>query len=153
VTTYDVSVPLRPDMPTYAGEPGPRLEHLKQISRGDSANVTALSLGSHTGTHVDAPVHFIDGGAGANVLPLEVFLGPCEVVDATAADHEIGPELVPERVARVLFKTRNSDLWEREDFEESFVRLGLPAAERLVENGVRLVGSDGAPARTVLIRD
>jgi arylformamidase len=150
---FDVSVPIRPGMITYPGDPQVQMERVVSIEHGDVANLTRLDFGVHTGTHVDAPVHFIDGGAGANVLPLEVFLGPCEVVDATAADHEIGPELVPERVARVLFKTRNSDLWEREDFEESFVRLGLPAAERLVENGVRLVGSDGAPARTVLIRD
>jgi arylformamidase len=98
---------------------------------------------------VDAPVHFIDGGAGVDALSLELFLGPCEVVDATAVDDEVGPELVPSHVERVLFKTRNSELWNRDSFDEGFVRIGLAAAERLVDNGVRLVGVDylsvGAP--------
>ena len=136
-------------MVIYPGDPQVQMERVVSIEHGDVANLTRLDFGGHTGTHVDAPVHFIDGGAGADALPLEVFLGPCEVVDATAADDEVGPELVPTDVKRVLFKTRNSELWARESFDEGFVRIGLAAAERLVENGVRLVGVDylsvGAP--------
>jgi arylformamidase len=147
---FDISVPIRPGMITYPGDPEVHVERVVSIEHGDVANLTRLDFGVHTGTHVDAPVHFIDGGAGADALPLEVFLGPCEVVDATAADDEVGPELVPTDVERVLFKTRNSELWARESFDEGFVRIGLAAAERLVDNGVRLVGVDylsvGAPA-------
>ena len=139
---FDVSVPIRPGMITYPGDPQVQMERVVSIEHGDVANLTRLDFGVHTGTHVDAPVHFIDGGAGADALPLEVFLGPCEVVDATSADDEVGPELVPSGVERVLFKTRNSELWERDSFDEGFTRIGLAAAERLVENGVRLVGVD-----------
>src|SRR3989304_3771907 len=64
---YDISVPLRADMPTYSGEPGPRLQFAKQLSKGDSANVSVLSLGSHTGTHVDAPSHFLDGAPALDI--------------------------------------------------------------------------------------
>jgi arylformamidase len=146
---FDISVPIEPGMVTYPGDPPVRMERVVSIEHGDVANLTRLDFGVHTGTHVDAPVHFIDGGAGADALPLEVFLGPCEVGDATAADDEVGPELVPTDVERVLFKTRNSELWARESFDEGFVRIGLAATERLVENGVRLVGVDylsvGAP--------
>jgi arylformamidase len=139
---FDISVPIRPGMITYRGDPEVHMEPVASIEHGDVANLTRLDFGVHTGTHVDAPVHFIDGGTGADALPLEVFLGPCEVVDATAANDEVGPELVPSHVARVLFKTRNSELWERDSFDKGFTRIGLAAAQRLVENGVRLVGVD-----------
>jgi arylformamidase len=146
---FDVSVPIRPGMITYPGDPQVQMERVVSIEHGDVANLTRLDFGVHTGTHVDAPVHFIDGGAGVDALSLELFLGPCEVVDATAVDDEVGPELVPSHVERVLFKTRNSELWNRDSFDEGFVRIGLAAAERLVDNGVRLVGVDylsvGAP--------
>ena len=146
---FDVSVPIRPGMITYPGDPQVQMERVVSIEHGDVANLTRLDFGVHTGTHVDAPVHFIDGATGADALPLEVFLGPCEVVDATAAVDEVGPELVPSHVERVLFKTPNSELWERDTFDEGFTRIGPAAAERLVDNGVRLVGVDylsvGAP--------
>ena len=139
---FDVSLPIRPGMVTYPGDPEVRMERVVAIEHGDVANLSRLDFGVHTGTHVDAPLHFIDAGVGADSLPLEIFLGPCEVVDATGVESEIGPDAVPESVERVLFKTRNSELWEREGFDEGFVRLGLPAAQRLVELGVRLVGVD-----------
>jgi arylformamidase len=139
---FDISVPIRPGMITYPGDPEVHMERVVSIEHGDVANLTRLDFGVHTGTHVDAPLHFIDQGAGVDALPLEVFLGPCEVVDATAADGEIGPEHVPDHVDRVLFKTRNSELWQQDTFEEAFVRIGLAAAQRLVENGLRVVGVD-----------
>jgi arylformamidase len=139
---FDISVPIRPGMITYPGDPEVHVERVVSIEHGDVANLTRLDFGVHTGTHVDAPVHFIDGGTAADALPLDVFLGPCEVVDATAANDEVGPELVPSHVERVLFKTRNSELCERDSFDEGFTRIGLAAGQRLVENGVRLVGVD-----------
>ena len=139
---FDVSIPIRPGMITYPGDPEVQTERVVSIEHGDIANLTRLDFGVHTGTHVDAPLHFIDQGAGADALALELFLGPCEVVDATTVDGEIGADAVPEGVERVLFKTRNSELWGRHAFDESFVRIGVAAAQRLVEVGVRLVGID-----------
>jgi arylformamidase len=142
----DVSVTVRPRMPVYEGDPGVAIELAKSIER-DGANVSRLDLGAHTGTHVDAPRHFIPGGAGADELPLDVFVGPCVVADATAAAdrldaHAIGALVRAPGAERVLLKTRNSRLWERDTFTPDFVRLDGGGARALVDRGVRAVGVD-----------
>jgi arylformamidase len=142
---FDISVPLREGMVIYPGDPEVRMERVDSIAAGDPANLTRLDFGVHSGTHVDAPAHFIDGGVAADTLPLDLFLGPCEVVDATGVNGEIGPEslsaLAP-GAERILFKTRNSELWARDSFVEDFVTLGTQAARELIDRGVRLVGVD-----------
>jgi arylformamidase len=143
----DVSVTIRPAMPTYPGDPGVAIELARSIDRGDPANVSRLDLGAHTGTHVDAPRHFLPDGAGAEELPLETFAGPCVVVDATAAVGQLDAALVdslelPPGSERVLLKTTNSRLWERDSFSPEFVRLNGSGAEALIGRGVRLVGID-----------
>ena len=146
VTFYDVSVPLRSGMPTYAGEPGPKLEHLKQISRGDSANVTALSLGSHTGTHVDAPHHFLDGRSTVEAMPLEALVGPAQVIELTQQRHVTAADLeavsIPGGTTRLLLKTPNSRFWDDDEFHTDFVGLTGDAARWLVDRGFVLVGID-----------
>ena len=132
----DVSVPVRPGMVTYPGDPEVHLERVSSIAEGEIANISRLDFGVHTGTHVDAPVHFVDGAAGAEALPLDVLVGPCVVVDG------LEPAAVPTGAERVLFKTPNSRLWEREEFAEDFVKLDGEAARALVAGGVRLVGID-----------
>src|SRR4051812_49717107 len=97
----DVSVIVRQRMPTYEGNPGVSIELVQSLEDGDPANVSRVELGAHTGTHVDAPRHFFADGAGADQLPLEPFIGPSMVVDATAATGPIdahfidGPALPP----------------------------------------------------------
>ncbi len=76
---YDVTRVLRPGMPTWPGEPGPELTPIKQMSAGDPADVSRLTLGVHTGTHVDAPRHFLPGGSGVDALPLSAMVGPATV--------------------------------------------------------------------------
>jgi arylformamidase len=137
----DISVPVRTGMVTYPGDPEVRLERVKAIADGESANLSKLDLGVHSGTHVDAPLHFIDGADGADELPLDVLNGPCEVVEAAALD-ESAVGAVPEGAERVLFKTPNSELWAQNAFPETFERLDGAAARALVERGVRLVGVD-----------
>jgi arylformamidase len=137
----DISVPVRTGMVTYPGDPEVRLERVKAIADGESANISKLDLGVHSGTHVDAPLHFIDGADGADELPLDVLNGPCEVVEAAALD-ESAVGAVPEGAERVLFKTPNSELWAQNAFPETFERLDGAAARALVERGVRLVGVD-----------
>jgi arylformamidase len=137
----DISVPIRPGMVTYPGDPEVRLERVDSIADGAAANISRLDFGVHTGTHVDAPVHFLDGAGGADELELHVLNGPCEVV-ATERLDESAVAAVPDGAERVLFKTANSELWALDRFPDEFERLNGPAAEALVERGVRLVGVD-----------
>jgi arylformamidase len=143
----DVSVTIRPRMPIYEGDPGVDITLAKSIDRGDQANVSRLEMGAHTGTHVDAPCHFVAGGADASALPLDPFIGPCVVADATAATGAIDAAFVeafalPPASGRVLLKTPNSELWERDSFTHDFVRLNASGAAALIAHGVRLVGID-----------
>jgi arylformamidase len=97
---------------------------------------------------VDAPDHFLENGAGAESLPLEALIGQADVVDATSATVALdlitlrNLELLPPEAERILFKTRNSQLWSRDEFTRDFVRLDGEAASFLVERGVKLLGID-----------
>jgi arylformamidase len=137
----DISVPIRTGMITYPGDPEVRLERVISIADGGQANISKLDLGVHTGTHVDAPRHFIDGTAGVDELSLDLLIGPCEVVAVEELDAA-AVESLPGGVERLLFKTPNSELWARDSFSDDFLRLDGLAATALVERGVRLVGVD-----------
>ena len=143
----DVSVTVRPRMPIYTGDPAVAFELAKSIARGDPANVSRLDLGAHTGTHVDAPRHFIPDGEAASELPLEPFIGPCVVADASAASETldgnvIGSLELPPNTSRLLLKTTNSALWEREVFVPDFIRVDFEGANALLDRGLRMVGMD-----------
>jgi arylformamidase len=133
-------------MPTYAGEPGPKLAHLKRIAAGDSANVTALSLGSHTGTHVDSPHHFLDGRSTVEAMPLASLVGPVQVIELTEQRHITAADLesasIPDGTTRLLLKTVNSRFWNDNEFHTDFIGLTGDAAEWLVARGYVLVGID-----------
>ena len=146
---YDISVTITPgETPTYPGDPGIEVAPWMAIERGDVANVSMLHLGAHTGTHIDAPAHFIKGAPGMDSIPLDTLVGEAVVVelpdDAPAVEAGHVASLVPEGVARVIFKTRNSAFWEnpRGVFREDFTYIAPAAARTLVERGVRLVGFD-----------
>src|SRR5438552_9478897 len=111
----DISVPIRPGMISFPGDPVVLMDRPIAIADGAVANLSRLDFGVHSGTHVDAPLHFIDGAPGAEQLPLDVLIGPARVVDATGADVLDAATLAGLDVSgeRVLFKTRNSELWAR----------------------------------------
>jgi arylformamidase len=145
VRIHDVSVAVSNRLPTWPGDPPVSLELAHAIARGDAANVSRLDAGVHTGTHVDAPRHFIDGAPGVDSLDLGVLCGPCLVVAADPPGRDLRPADLPETdLERVLFKTRNSERWRRGDtaFDTEFVAVGADLARRLVETGKRLVGVD-----------
>jgi arylformamidase len=146
---YDISVPIAPGvMPVYEGDPGIEVTSWTAIARGDAANVSALNLGAHTGTHVDAPAHFIEGAPGVISLPLDALVGAARVVEIPADARAVGERHVAEAALdgaeRVLFKTRNSAFWDdpRGRFREDFAYIEPGAARALVSRGVRLVGID-----------
>jgi arylformamidase len=142
----DITVPISASTPIYDGDPAAGIESVKRIADGNSANVSRLWFGAHTGTHVDAPNHFIDGTRRVEDLDLGKLVGHCRVV-ALAKDVEvIRPEHVTglEGTHRVLFKTRNSDFWSEPEkgFRRDFTHLSVEAAELLIGGGIELVGID-----------
>jgi arylformamidase len=143
---HDISLTLRARMPVFPGEPTPLLEPTSQIERGASYNVSRLTLSTHTGTHIDAPLHFLAGGTPVDQLPVDVLVGPALVLEMpveqeiTATDLEAAA--IPPGTERILFKTRNSRLLDDEDFRRDFIYLTLDAARWLVERGVRLLAID-----------
>jgi arylformamidase len=144
-TLTDISVPIRERMPIYDRNPGVRLERALSIPRGDTANVSRLELGVHTGTHLDAPLHFFEGGADAAAIPLEPLVGEAYVADGTALHGPIDADSIrscdiPEGAERVLLKTPNGRLWERDEFTRDFIRLNGSGARLVVDRGIRLIG-------------
>ncbi len=144
---YDISIPISPDMPVYPGDPKVHLEPVLQIGNGDNANVSRITMGDHTGTHVDPPVHFIPGGNTVDNLDLNTLFGTARVVDMTGVIGAITPEdleraKLPMPIPRLLFKTRNSGAWGREGFDRDYVGISWDAAQWLVDHKVRLVGID-----------
>jgi arylformamidase len=145
---YDVSVPISQSTPTYPGDPRIEIEQWAALARGDAANVTMLHMGAHTGTHVDAPAHFIEGTPGVSSMPLDVLMGQARVLEiaddvrAIEAAHLASDSLGDAK--RVLFKTRNSAFWAdtAQGFRTDFTYITAGAAHALVEQGVRLVGID-----------
>jgi len=141
----DISVANGPTQHVYPGDPPPRIEQAKAIRAGDVCNVSLLTMGSHTGTHVDAPYHFIDGGARLGEVALERMVGEALVVDlrGRAAVDAAALESAPLRTSDILLcRTDNSWRWEKAEFQRDFVYLTLDAAGLLVERGIRAVGID-----------
>jgi len=142
----DVSVPVRSGMVHWPEDPEVTLERTKSIAEGEEANLTRLDMSAHTGTHMDAPLHFFDEDPGMEALPLDSVIGPARVVRIEGEepiDRGHVEELDLRAGERVLFRTTNSDRpwWER-DFDPGFVHISLEAAELLGEAAVALVGVD-----------
>jgi arylformamidase len=142
---WDVSVKNEPGMHIYPGDPVIEVRQVRAIAKGDAANLTHLALGAHTGTHVDAPAHFIDGGPTLERISLDRFVGPATVLDlrglaaidaAALRAHDVPAGGI------VLFKTDNSELWARPGFQEGFTYLTRDAAEHLIACGVKTIGMD-----------
>lgn len=144
----DISVAIHPDLPVWTGDPAVKIIRASSIAAGDAVNVTRLDMGAHTGTHVDAPVHFLDGRRSVEQLDLDTLIGSAWVAafdvprEITAADLEAAE--IPAGTTRLLLKTRNSQLWAENGatFDEDFVGIAADGARWLVERGVRLVGID-----------
>ena len=142
----DISVPIYSGMVHWPDDPAVRIEHIQDLSRGDAANVSRLELGAHTGTHMDAPRHFLADGAGLDELPLDATIGPARVIPIAHPQAILSAELEPHRLRageRVLFRTNNSErCWKNSQFVEDFVYISAAAAQYLVQRQVRTVGID-----------
>jgi arylformamidase len=142
----DVSVTVRHGMPHWPDNPPIVMQRAMEIARGHACNVSHLAMGVHTGTHIDAPVHFIHQAAGVDEMPLDATMGPARVIEITDPREITADELRGHSLRsgeRVLFRTSNSPrCWQADRFVEDFVYICEQAAEYLAETRVRTVGVD-----------
>ncbi len=142
----DVSVPLRDGMVHWPGDPACHIKRVVSMEEGAVCNLTHLSMSAHTGTHMDAPRHFIADGMTMEQMPLEPVIGRCRVFELDCEDQITADDLKKLKIAprqRVLFKTRNSTRsWAMNKFDKDFVSIRADAAQYLVEQGVVTVGVD-----------
>jgi arylformamidase len=143
---YDVTVAVSESVPIYKSDPTVQVTMAKSIANGSSANVSQLCCGVHTGTHVDAPNHFIDGTRRVHELDVAKLIGPCRVVDVPMDVMAIEPEHLPDLggIERIVFKTRNSDFWStpEDGFRSDYTYLTPATATALADAGIKLVGID-----------
>lgn len=143
---FDISIGIDENLPLWPGDPELRLQWAANIEQGDLVNLTELSMGIHTGTHIDAPLHFLPNGKPIDSLSLNVFVGEAQVVAIPQNVNLITVDILQDvceiNAARILFKTKNSQLWETSKFQQDYVALEASAAQWLVDLGVQLVGID-----------
>jgi arylformamidase len=142
----DISATIKSGMVHWPDDPPVDIEQIRSIERGDDANVSHLSMGSHTGTHMDAPYHFLNNGEGIDHLPFDATIGKARVIeihDRTSIKpdevkaHDIQPG------ERILFKTFNSQrCWITDTFVTDFIYISGEAAEFLAERKIKTVGVD-----------
>lgn len=144
---YDISLTVTPNLPVWPGDPPIVLERVSKMEEGEHNNVSRMSMGVHVGTHVDAPYHFIADGKTIEQLPLDVLIGPAQVVELPADCGLVTAEDLQKAgidSERVLLKTRNSAYWKQAGlpFQTEFTAIAPDGAQWLVEHGVKLIGID-----------
>ncbi len=142
----DVTIPVRHGMVSWPGDPAPVVERVADMDSGADCNVSRIAMSVHTGTHMDAMLHFLKGGRGMETMPLDAVIGPARVIEirdpALIRREEIEPYRF-QRGERVLFKTANSrERWKTPEFHKDFIAVDPGAATFLVERGVQTVGVD-----------
>jgi len=163
----DISLPIGPNLLTWPGDPGLEVNRTKHLAT-DGSNISELRMGTHTGTHVDPPVHFVEGAVGIDEVPLDLLLGSAFVADARGMSGELGPgeldELaIPDDATRVLIRSDNSELWRSLPvaFPDQYVCLSADGARWVIDRGIRVIGVDflsverrgspGHPVHTALL--
>ena len=144
----DISVSINEKLPVWPGSPGLKIRQLAEINDESAANVSHLSIESHTGTHIDAPLHFVKNGKTTAEIPLDKLIGLCQVI-AIPNTKSIGPEILntiefQKGIKNILFKTDNERYWNQtvHNFEEDYCALSPEGAQYLVNKGIQLVGID-----------
>jgi arylformamidase len=145
----DISLPIGPDLLVWPGDPPVDIAPRLQLAAGDPANVSEIRMGTHTGTHVDPPNHFVEGAGGIDRVPLDVLMGPAVVADGRHLDRPIDPSDldglgIPRGATRVLLRTANSELWRERKvrFPDRYACLTPEGAAWIVARGIRLIGVD-----------
>lgn len=162
---YDATLPMEEGMVTFPGDPVFQVTPISSLHKGDAFDLSRLALGTHQGTHVDSPKHYLECGAGADALPLDALVGPGVVLDMRGRariDREALEQVSPGRHKRVFLKTDSGLLLRERTFREDYVHLTETGAAFLIEQGVTLVGIDylsierygnpGAPVHRALLQ-
>ena len=146
---FDISLTITPEMPVWPGDNAVQLERVMMIEKGDEANVTSIKCSLHVGTHVDAPLHFIDGEKGVDKISLDELIGTAQVIVFSDECSLLTASIlqssgIDNNVDRVLFRTRNSNYWANNEtrFQKDYVAISPDGAEFLLESGIRLLGVD-----------
>ena len=142
----DIYVPVRMGMPVWPGDPAPAFERVMDQNNGDICTLTHATMGAHTGTHMDSPLHFVPNSPSMEQMPIDATVGPARVIaiqDLVAIHRaELEPHAI-QKGERIIFRTGNSDRdWGNLPFNEDFIYIARDAAEYLAECGVRSVGVD-----------
>jgi arylformamidase len=148
--TYDITLTISPKLVVWPSDLPVELKRVEKIEEGSIANVTRMNISVHTGTHIDAPYHFINNGDTVENVSLNLLIGRAYVLHIPDESPSITKELIenssiPPRTKRVLFRTKNSKHWEKEShttFDKKYVALEPDAAELLIKRGVKLIGVD-----------
>ncbi|MFH1115116.1 MAG: cyclase family protein [Pseudomonadota bacterium] len=162
---FDATLPIRQGMITFPGDPPFVTEPFFQRCKGDAFNLARISMGTHQGTHIDTPAHYLEGGATVDLIPLDHLVGPGIVLDMTGRKQVDRGNLENSALGdhvRVLLKTDNSPRLLESTFHEDYVHLTEDAAAYLVERGILMVGIDylsieryenpGAPVHMTLLK-
>jgi len=143
---YDISMTIESGMISWPSDGSVMVERVRSMDKGDRLNQSRLDLSAHTGTHIDAPVHFLQGGFGVDSLPLDVLIGPAAVVHVPGVQAIGAAELKKANIQsgtdRLLLKTDNGKLLEQSEFSQDFSYITLDGAGYLIDHGIRLVGID-----------
>ena len=144
----DISVRVDKDTPIWAGNLYPKTTSLSNMIDGDTYNETSLEMNMHTGTHVDAPLHFIEDGQSIDQMDTDIFIGTAFVVSLPDVKKITSKDLdridLPQNISRLLFKTTNSLLWDKKDsaFVKDYVGITKDVADWIVSKNINLVGID-----------
>lgn len=147
-TLYDITVPIEKGIPLWPGSPGFSREWTQSMEDGAEANVSLLNIESHSGTHIDAPLHFVKGGRTVDSIPLETLTGNTWMAEIRNTERISASHLesagIPENTKRLLIKTDNDRFWRNvtHSFNENFTALTADAAQWVVDRGIKLVGID-----------
>jgi arylformamidase len=168
MTIYDITLGISPSLPVWPGDAEIVLEQVKSMDSGAHSNVTRLEMSAHTGTHVDAPHHFLNNHQTVEQLPLDILIGRCYVLDLTPMEGHVNAKIlensnIPGGTIRLLIKTGNSARWQvgEKEFFSGFQGITEDGAEWLVDKGIKLIGIDylsiapykqSVPTHTVLLK-
>ena len=142
----DITVTLHDDMVHWPTDPAVSIKRIHDMEQGYGNNLSAISMGAHTGTHMDAPLHFIQQGRGIDQMPPDIAMGRARVIEIKDTESIKPEELEQHRIRRgerILFRTPNSpNIWKSDAFIDDFVFVSNEAARFLVKCGIKLVGVD-----------